>query len=483
MNYPQIIKVSSALILMLCLFMIIPVVVALWYGENSMIMHFLNPAGGAALILALALKLTWKTGNETLTIRDGFLLVTMSWIIAALIGSFPFWTSGAIPTFTDAYFETMSGFTTTGASVLTEIESLPRCLLFWRSLTHWLGGMGIVVLTVALLPILGAGGVHMLKAEAPGPTVDKTMPRIADTAKTLWIVYLAFTAVQTILLMFGGMDLFDSLTHTFGTLATGGFSPKNLSVGHYNSAYIDWVITAFMVMAGINFALYFKALSKGFAEAFRNTELKVYLAIFGIISIVMAMNLNSNGVYSGFFTSLRYSAFQTASILTTTGYATANYDIWPEFAKILLFLVMFVGGCSGSTGGGIKVIRILALFKMVWHEMKFMAHPRGIFKLRIDGTALQKNFIYPVAAFFFLYIMALLFTTLVVASAGYDILTSFSTSLATLGNIGPGFAMVGPTMNYQFFPDYVIWFLSFVMLLGRLELYTVLILLTGKFWK
>lgn len=484
MNFKQIVKTVSILILIISVFMLFPVLVAFYYNETDMIRHFLNPLGFSSILLFFVIRYTWKSSDQqrSMNIRDGFLLVTLSWIFSTFLGAFPFWLSGKIPSFADAYFETMSGFTTTGASILTDIESLPKCLLFWRSLTHWLGGMGIVVLTVALLPMLGAGGVHLLKAEAPGPTVDKTMPRIKDTAKTLWIVYVAFTVMETILLMFGGMDLFDALTHTFGTLATGGFSTKNTSVGHFNSAYIDGIITLFMVMAGINFALYYKAISEGIFRVIKNIELKVYLAIFFLVSIGIAWSL-TNTVYPSFLTSFRYSSFQTASILTTTGFATANYDVWPEFAKSLLFLLMFIGGCSGSTGGGIKVIRLVALFKLGVHEMKCMAHPRGIFNLEMDDQELHKNFLYPVAGFVFFYILMLLVTTLVVAASGYDVLSSFSTALATLGNIGPGFNLVGPTCNYSHFSDFVIWFLSFIMLLGRLELYTVLILITGRFWK
>jgi trk system potassium uptake protein TrkH len=342
--------------------------------------------------------------------------------------------------------------------------------------------MGIVVLTVALLPLLGAGGVHLLRAEAPGPTVDKTMPRIKDTAKTLWLVYTAFTVIETFLLMLGGMSFFDALTHTFGTLATGGFSTKNSSVGHYNSAYIDGVITLFMIMAGINFTLYFRALSEGVFRVAKNLELKVYISIFLIISVLIAINLTQT-VFPDFLNSFRYSSFQTASILTTTGYATADYDKWPEFSKSLLFLLMFIGGCSGSTGGGIKVIRVLTLFRLGVHEMKCMAHPRGIFNLKIDNQVMHKNFVYPIAGFVFLYMLIILVTTIVVSSQGLDLTSSFSTAFATLGNIGPGFNAVGPTCNYSQFSEPVIWFLSFIMMIGRLELYTVLILITGRFWQ
>jgi trk system potassium uptake protein TrkH len=382
----------------------------------------------------------------------------------------------------DAYFESMSGFTTTGASILTAIESLPKGLLFWRSLTHWLGGMGIVVLTVAVFPLLGIGGLQLIKAEAPGPTVDKLTPKIAGTAKILWIIYISLTVIETILLMFGGMDLFDALTHTFGTLATGGFSPKNTSVGFYNSAYIDWVITIFMVMAGINFALYFKLITGRLSSISKNTEFRSYLAIFAVATIIIAFNLYGD-TFKTIADSFRYAAFQVASILTTTGYATDDFEKWPMLAQTVLFIVMFIGGCSGSTGGGIKVIRIVTLFKQGINEMKIFMRPRGIFSIRLDGKVVRKKLVYAVSGFVLLYFFMLLFTTFVVSSGGYDILTSLTTSLATVGNIGPGFGMIGPSENYSNFQDYIKWFLCVAMLAGRLEIYTVLVLFLPVFWK
>ena len=342
--------------------------------------------------------------------------------------------------------------------------------------------MGIVVLTVAIFPLLGTGGFQLVKAEAPGPTVDKVAPRITETAKILWFIYLGMTGVETVLLMFGGMDLFDALTHTFGTMATGGFSPKNASVGYYQSSYIHIVITVFMILAGVNFILYHKLLMGNLRTIRRNSELKAYLGIFVVALIIIGINPYRSGVYGSFGTSLRYAGFQAASILTTTGYATANFDAWPEISKIVLFLLMFIGGSSGSTGGGIKVMRIVTLFKLGVNELKYLIHPRGVFNIRMNGVPLKKDILYVISGFFFLYFLMLLLTTFVVATAGNDIVTSFSTALVSLGNIGPGFGKIGPTLNYAFMPDYVKWFLSFIMALGRLELYTILVLFTRRFW-
>jgi trk system potassium uptake protein len=481
MHISSVSRVLFLLLIIVSLFMVFPILFALYYGETGTIRYFLIPMGGTAVVSLLILRLT-RNAPKILSIRDGFLLVTLSWVFSALVGCLPFYLSGAIPRIADAYFETMSGFTTTGASILTDIESLPLSMLFWRSLTHWLGGMGIVVLAVAVLPFLGIGAYQMVKAEAPGPTLDKITPKMSHTAKILWLTYIFMTAAETILLMFGGMTLFDALTHTFGTVATGGFSPKALSVGHYNSAFIDVVITTFMVMAGMNFILYYRLITGKIHAILRNVEFKTYIAIFAVATLAIAVVL-SKSTYATFGMSLRFAGFQAASILTTTGYVTADYAIWPHMTRTILFILMFIGGCSGSTGGGIKVIRIITLAKLAINEMKYMAHPRGVFNIKVGGETLKKGIVYTIAAFFFLYIFMLLVTTAVVASAGNTILTSFSSALVTLGNIGPGFGLVGPTGNYAFYPGYVKWFLSFAMMVGRLELYTVLILLTPGFWR
>lgn len=481
MHLSQVARVIAILLLIVSFFMVFPILFSFHFHEQHLVKYFLFPMAGA-LIIAGAVLLFTRHSKRILSTRDGFVLVTFSWIFASLVGCLPLFISGAIPSFADAYFETMSGFTTTGASILTAIEDLPKCMLFWRSLTHWLGGMGIVVLTVAILPFLGIGAYQLLKAEAPGPTMDKITAKTTATAKILWFLYLFLTVAETLLLMAGGMSLFDALTHTFGTLATGGFSPKNASVGHYNSGFIDVVITVFMIMAGMNFILYYRAIVGDFKKVFSNVEMKSYLGIFAVSTVLIALVLNTR-TYPGFGTSLRYAGFQAATILTTTGYVTTDYTLWPKFAQIVLFILMFIGGCSGSTGGGIKVIRIVTLVKLAITEMKALAHPRAIFSIKMGEKSLGKDIVYTIAAFFFLYLFMLLLTSFVVASAGADILTSLATALVTLGNIGPGFGKIGPSGNYAFYPDYVKWFLSFVMMAGRLELYTVLILFTPRFWR
>lgn len=476
-----VIHVLALLLIIISLFMLFPMGIALFERDFISVRAFaISIATTIAVCIAAfwASKKQWQTNH--LRPREGFLLVTASWVFASGVGALPFVFSQAIPSYTDAYFETISGFTTTGASILSVIETLPRSMLFWRSLTHWLGGMGIVVLTVAVLPFLGAGGVQLVRAEAPGPTLDKIAPKITQTAKILWFIYLGLTALETALLMLGGMNLFDALTHSFGTLATGGFSPKNTSVGHYQSAYIDVVITVFMVMAGTNFGLFHKMLKGNFRNVFKNTELKVYLIIFLAAVLISAFSLRE--VYESFGQALRFAGFQVASIITTTGYATANFDGWPTIAKTVLFLLMFIGGCSGSTGGGIKVVRIAGLFKQAFNEMRYMVHPRGVFHIRLDGNTVNKAFLYSISGFIILYLFLLLLVTMVVAVFGDDLLTAFSTALATVGNIGPGFARVGPTMNYAFYHPFVKWVLSAAMLAGRLEVYTVLILFNPWFW-
>jgi len=482
MNFKQVARVICILLLIIAFFMLFPLLIAFAQGDTLIVMSFLVPILAIILLSTLVLIFTRKNVSPFISTRGGFLLVVLSWLGATFFSCLPFYLSGEIPHLPNAFFETMSGYTTTGASILTNIESLSSPILFWRSLTHWLGGMGIVVLTVAILPLLGVGGLQLIRAEAPGPTVDKITPKITETAKILWITYMTLTVAETLLLMGGGMNLYDAFTHTFGTLATGGFSPKNNSVGHYNSAYIDGVVTIFMLMAGTNFILYYKLVTKKLHSVLENTELKVYLGVFlAATSIITITNYGS--IYGTFGKSLRFAGFQVASILTTTGFTTTNYAQWPQLSRVLLFLLMFIGGSSGSTGGGIKVIRIVTLFKQGWNELKYLIYPRAVFQIKMNGRAVNKEIMYAISGFVFLYIFLLLLTTLIVATGENDIITSLSTSLVTLGNIGPGFGKISPGGNYAFYPDYIKWYLSFIMMAGRLEIYTVLVLFLPKFWK
>jgi trk system potassium uptake protein TrkH len=481
MNLRLVLKVTSVLLLVIAGFMLFPIAVSMFYRETEYLTSFLIPIAGVLGVCGVYLLWT-RNLRGSLSAKSGFFLVTLSWLGAAGVGALPFVISGWVPHYVDAFFETMSGFTTTGATILTDIESLPKCILFWRSLTHWLGGMGIIVLTVAILPLLGVGGFQLMKAEAPGPSVDKLTPKITETAKILWLIYLGLTVLETTLLMIGGLDLFEALTHTFGTLATGGFSPKASSVGHYDSPYVHVVVTVFMMGAGINFILYYRLLMGQFSLIRRNTEVKAYLGIYFVATLVIALSLVGK-TYASFGESLRYAGFQAASILTTTGYATADFARWPQLAQVMLFALMFIGGSAGSTGGGIKIVRIVTLFKQALNEMRYLIHPRGVFAIRLNGQPIRKDIVYSITGFVFLYLLLLLVTTVYVSTGGNDIVTSLSTALVTLGNIGPGFGRIGPAENYAFYQNYIKWYLACIMMIGRLEVYTVLVLVTPAFWR
>lgn len=488
MNLSAMISVLSAIIGIAVSFMVLPIIVGVGCGETRESIVFAFVMSGTLVLCGatyLAMR-RWRAREKrpySLTPRDGFVTVSLSWILVSLFGALPYVFSGAIPSFTDAYFEMMSGFTTTGASILRDVEALPRSMLFWRALSQWLGGMGIVVLTVAIIPLLGIGGVQLLQAEAPGPSVDKVAPRIKDTAKLLWFLYLGFTALETALLWAGGMSPYDALTHTFTTLSTGGFSVRNASLGAYPGAYLQWVVTVFMLIGGTSFSIFFLLYRGRFMAIVRNTEWLAYLLIFILTTLFIVTELSARGVYLSLGDDVRHATFQVASIMTTTGYATADFSAWPYFSQIVIFFLMFVGGCSGSTGGGIKVIRLVALFKLAFNEMRYLLHPRGVFTLTLDGRPVRKDLMYGIVGFFFLYIFFVLLTTLVVATANYDLVTSLTTALATVGNIGPGLSLIGPMANYSHFPDYVLWWLSFAMMAGRLEIYTVFVIFSGLFWR
>ncbi|MBU0935634.1 MAG: TrkH family potassium uptake protein [Spirochaetes bacterium] len=484
METKALLRALGMLLVLVIVFMTFSLVAGLSIGEADIALRsFGLPLASGSVLLLLVLLSGRKKSKVQLSSRYGYLFVTLAWVGAAAVGAMPFVISGAIPAWVDAWFESMSGFTTTGASILTDIESLPRSILLWRATTHWLGGMGIVVLTVAIFPLLGIGGRALLEAEAPGPQVDKFTPRLSDTAKILWLIYLGLTVLETILLMFGGMDFIDAVAHAFATMATGGFSTRNASVASFNSAYIDWVVTAFMVLAGMNFGLHWKLLRGDFRSVFKDTEFKTYVGIFLSTTVLIALVLGLKSVYAGTSDALRYAAFQSASILTTTGFATADFLYWPALAQSVLFALMFIGGCAGSTGGGLKVGRIVTMFKMGLSEMKYLLNPKGIYGVFVDGRPLRKNIVYDISAMVFLFLASSIISTVFVSTGGYDIITSFTATMASLGNIGPGFGLVGPALNYAFFPDYIKVWLSFMMLLGRLEVYTVLILFTKAFWR
>lgn len=410
------------------------------------------------------------------------MIVSMSWIAAALVATLPYLLSGTIPNFTNAFFESMSGFTTTGASILTNIEKLPPAILLWRAQTQWLGGMGIIVLSIAILPFLGIGGMQLYKAETPSPVVDKLTPRISDTAKALWKIYIFLTVFLILLLLVGGMSLFDALCHSFATLPTGGFSPKNASVGHYASAYIDWIIVIFMFAAGINFSLHYKLFRGNLRQFLRDPEFRVYLCSVAFLILLVFANIYRT-IYPSVLDAFRYAAFQVVSILTTTGFATADYEKWPALSQQLLFFCMFAGGMAGSTGGGIKIVRIMLLLKHCYLEIFRIIHPRAITVVKFGNLPVSQTIMRSIWGFFLLFIGLYVLGAIALAALGMDMLTALSAMATCLGNVGPGFGSIGPTENFAAVPLIGKWILIFSMLLGRLEIYTILVLLMPAFWR
>jgi len=481
LNYKLILKVDAAIGILLAVAMIPSLIVSLLYNETDAAVAFARCIAPMLLLGSFAVYKIRPT-SSTLHMRDGFLIVASSWILASIFGSVPFLLSHTIPSFVDAFFETASGFSTTGSTILTNIELLPKGILFWRSFTHWLGGMGILVFAIALLPALGIGGQRIIRAETPGPTLDKLSPKISDTARILYSMYFGMTLLEVILLCLGGVSLYDSLIHTFGTVGTGGLSSYNDSIAHFNSIYVDIVITIFMILAGINFNLYYLLLQKRIKDFSSDYELRGYLLIIGIATILIALNLWFTKTYDTIGESLRYSVFQAASITTTTGYGTADFNLWPTFSKMVLFLLMFVGGSSSSTGGGVKVIRVLILLKLIRRGIYRKLHPRAIVPVKIQGRSIPSDTVSGITSFAVLYVCLLLFGSLVISLENFDMMTSISSVAACLGNIGPGFELVGPSSNYSMFSDFSKMFLSFYMLIGRLELFTIMLLFSKLFW-
>lgn len=479
MNPVLVLRILGSLLLFLSAALLAPVPFSLFFADGAWGSFLLS-----SLICALtggALLKSCRSKKE-LSIRDGFAVVTFGWAGFALFGALPFLLSGAIPSPVDAVFETMSGFTTTGASILTDIEALPPSVLFWRALTQWLGGMGFIVLSLAILPMLGVGGMQLFKAEMPGPTADRLKPRIQDTAKLLWGVYVLLTAAQVLLLMLGNMGFFDALCHSFATLASGGFSTRNASLGAYQSAYIDWVVIVFMFLAGVNFSLHYHALRGRMGEFWRNEEFKIYLGLtFGIILLVMVANHGT--VYSSFFDNLRFSAFQTVSILTTTGFGTADYMSWPVFSQFLLLFAMFVGGCAGSTAGGMKVARLLLLFKHARVQVYRLIHPRAVRPVKLGDAPVDREVMQAILGFFAVFIGIFVIATALMTATGLDLVSAAGAVIATLSVVGPGFGSVGPAENYAHIIPFGKSVLIFCMLLGRLELFTILVLFFPSFWR
>ena len=463
------------------LFMLAPLAVALVYGE-AVWRAFL---GGAAICGVVGGALFWLFRDHArgeLNHREGMAVVGISWAAAAVLGGIPFELSGEFASFSDAVFEAASGFTTTGASVLTSVEDSSRGVLFWRALTHWLGGMGFIVLSLAVLPLVGGGGMQLFKAEVPSPTPDRLAPRIADTARLLWWVYAALTAAEVVLLMLGGLDWFEATCQAFATMATGGFSTRNASIAGFGSAYVEWVVTVFMVLAGMNFTLHFHLFRRGWDAWWRDEECRFYLALYGGFTLLVFLGLWLASA-AGPGEALRLAAFQTATILTTTGFATTDYSLWPAFCLALLLPLMFIGGSAGSTGGGPKVMRVMVALKQAVAELRRMVHPRLVAPVRFNGVALERSVIGAVWGFLGLYFVCFVVVGLALTAMGLGLVEAFSASIACLGNIGPGLGAVGPAGNYAALPVAAKWLLAAAMIVGRLELFTVLVLLAPEFWK
>ncbi len=483
MNYKQDLKLLAFMQIFIALFMIIPTVMAYVKNEQLAFTGFLYAIGLIAIFCIFVAILTRGEKDPSLGTRDGYLFVTFTWIIGAAVSAVPLFVSGSYPDYVSAYFEVMSGFTTTGATVLTQIEDNPSSILFWRSATNWLGGMGIVVLLVALIPKVGSGGNKLVGAESVGPVKDKLTPKIQNTALILWSIYVGFSIIEAILLKVGGLSLYEAVTVTFSTMAAAGFCVKNSSIGTFDSLYVDIIVTIFMLIGGANFALYYKALTGRLKSVFKDGELHAYLLIWSTCTLIIAVFLTSKGIYSNFGSALRYSAFQNASIITTTGFATANYVLWPTFTQMILLVLFFVGGCAGSAGGGIKVIRVTTVIKAAGVHIKQRIYPNGIFPVKVGRDVIKDDVLISISGFIAIYIATGLIGSAIAALSGCDMMTAFAASFLCLGNIGIGFGAVGPTGNFSTFAPFLKWMFAFLMLVGRLELFTVFALFTKSFWK
>jgi trk system potassium uptake protein TrkH len=481
MHLQRVLRFIAILVFFLGASMLLPLLVSLAYkdGSTGALFYAMLITSGFGLLLFVA---TRRPGDTQLSHRDGVAIVTLGWLAAGLVGAMPFLLSGSIVHFTDAYFESISGFTTTGASVLSDIENLPQGVLMWRSITQWFGGMGIIVLSIAILPFLGVGGMQLYKAEIPSPVVDKLKPRISDTAKTLWSVYIAITALEILLLLAGGMDVFEAVCHTFCTMPTGGFSPKNASIGHYNNPYFDGVIIVFMLLAGINFSLHYKSRRGDLRIFSRDPECRFFLFLVGIFVVVVTLNIHGT-VYDSLGKAFRYAFFQVSSIITTTGFVTADYEQWPSLSRNLLLLCMFLGAMAGSTGGGMKTMRIMLLAKHAYQEIFRIIHPHAVRTVKLGGKAVPPDVLSSIWGFFVLYLGLFVVAALIMASLGLDLISAFASVAACIFNVGPGLGSVGPMYNYLTVPLTGKWVLIFCMLLGRLEIYTVIVLLIPEYWR
>jgi len=481
MKFKIIFKIIGFLLILNGLAMLTALPFSIYYNSDDIAAIVIS--GISTALLGSAMWFLIKTDpDEEISKRDGYLIVTFGWIASSLVGTLPYIIHGSIPSFTDAFFETMSGFTTTGATILQDIEAVPPGLLYWRSMTHWIGGMGIIVLSLAILPILGIGGMQLFQAEVAGPSKDKIHPRVTETAKRLWGIYVILTVVEVVLLLFGDMDLLDAICHSFGTLATGGFSTKNASIAYYHSSYIEYVIIIFMFISGTNFTLHYFALKGKVFNYFKDNEFRYYFLFVvltvGATALFLILN-NSQNTESAF----RDSAFSILSILSSTGFVTVNYEAWAEFFPEVFLILLLIGACAGSTSGGVKIIRYEILIKNSLNELKKLIHPNAVIPVRHNNKAVSNDIVSKIAAFVMLYMIIFILASLLLSIIGFDLSSSMGAVAACLANIGPGLGATGPSTNYSSVPELGKWVLSIVMLLGRLELFTIIILFSPSFWK
>lgn len=476
MNRSVIIHILGWILNFEAAFMVLPIIVAIIYGEKSGFAFLITM--GLCLLFGILLSRI-KPKSRVFYAREGFISVALGWITLSIFGALPFIISGQIPHPIDAMFEIISGFSTTGSSVLSDIEALDYCMLFWRSFTHWIGGMGVLVFILAILPLARGESMHIMRAESTGPSVEKLVPRMRTSAALLYGIYIGMTILQILLLLAGGMPLFDALTITFGSAGTGGFAIKNNSIMSY-SPYLQNVITIFMFLFGVNFNFYYLILLRKAKDAFKIEEVKWYFII--VISAIILISLNTGG-FNGFFDAIHHSAFQVSSIITTTGYATKDFNLWPGFSKTILFLLMFIGACAGSTGGGMKVSRIVVLFKTIGKEMSYLLNRRSVKVIKLNGKKLENETVRSINVFFVAYILIFSASFLIISLDNYDFTSSFTAVVATLNNVGPGFELVGPLGNFSGFSNLSKLVMMFNMLVGRLEIFPIILLFSPSTWK
>ena len=483
-NYRLVLRVMGSLLLIESMVLLLISLIPVIYGEHDSYYFLLT--SGISLFFALMALFFGKNAPPSIGKREGSVIVTFTWVLFTLIGLLPLWLSNSIPSFTDAFFETMSGFTTTGASILNNIEELSHGMLFWRSFTHWMGGLGIIVISLAVLPMFGVSGTQLFAAETTGPTKDKIHPKISETSKRLFAIYIVLTLAETVLLRLGGMIWFDAFCQSFATIATGGFSTKQASIGYWDSGYIQYIIILFMIMSGVNFSLYYFGLKNKWEKIRQNEELRYYLIVLFVFAIIVALSLIDFSKVQNFQMleqAWRDALFTVTSLMTTTGFVTADYMFWKPLTWVILLIVMLTGASAGSTSGGIKMIRVVISAKAIYYEFKRIIHPNAVFPVRYNSHVVREDIVTRVLAFTLLYLVVTAFGILVLAISGMGFLESIGGLITCLGGVGPGLGLVGPTGNFSQIPEFSKWFLSFIMLIGRLELFTVLLIFTPAFWK